>query len=415
MADHESPVEPFKRALAHAARSLAETPDLEVVFSNEGPALYANRAVLPHPPRDLPMKEATRLRGLADQMALWLAHHDRNAHARFKPGGQEAAEAFEAIEHARVEAIGANALGGVRQNLAAALEDLDASVWVDITAPNGTSVEDIASLLKLHHLIAEDIAERNQRSKFREIEGAIHIVMFSVAYANGELTEIEVDLVLSKRSLLTVHDRGWDPFALNQLNGDPGAVLQRGPDFLLYALTDGLVDGLFPVMDAIEDEIDDLQDTVIQKATPATLERLFLLKRELIGLRRATSPAREIFNQLTNRDLALVSQEHLVYFRDVYDHLIRVTDELDNDRDLVAGTLDVYLSTINNNLSVIMKRLTGVTVILAGIGAFAGIFGMSEAGVALSGNEATGFWLVTGIVCGIAIGLAYILHRLDWI
>src|SRR6185312_15795452 len=122
MADHESPTEPFKRALAHAARSLAETPDLEVVFSNEGPALYANRAVLPHPPRDLPMKEATRLRGLADQMALWLAHHDRGAHARFKPGGQEASEAFEAIEHARVEAIGANALGGVRQNLAAALE-----------------------------------------------------------------------------------------------------------------------------------------------------------------------------------------------------------------------------------------------------------------------------------------------------
>src|ERR1700761_377238 len=122
MADHESPVEPFKRALAHAARSLAETPDLEVVFSNEGPALYANRAVLPHPPRALPMKEATRLRGLADQMALWLAHHDKAAHARFKPGGQEAADAFEAIEHARVEAIGANALGGVRQNLAAALE-----------------------------------------------------------------------------------------------------------------------------------------------------------------------------------------------------------------------------------------------------------------------------------------------------
>jgi cobaltochelatase CobT len=122
MADHESPVEPFKRALAHAARSLAETPDLEVVFSNEGPALYANRAVLPHPPRDLPMKEATRLRGLADQMALWLAHHDKTAHARLKPGGQAAGDAFEAIEHARVEAIGANALGGVRQNLAAALE-----------------------------------------------------------------------------------------------------------------------------------------------------------------------------------------------------------------------------------------------------------------------------------------------------
>ena len=89
---------------------------------------------------------------------------------------------------------------------------------------------------------------------------------------------------------------------------------------------------------------------------------------------------REIFNQLTNRDLALIDDDEVVYFRDVYDHLIRLTDELDNYRELVSGTLDVYLSTVNNNLSLIMKRLTGVTVVLAGIGAIAGIFGMSEAG-----------------------------------
>ena len=98
-------------------------------------------------------------------------------------------------------------------------------------------------------------------------------------------------------------------------------------------------------------------------------------------MRRATSPVREIFDQLTNREIAARSTEaEIVYFRDVYDHLIRLTDELDNYRELASGTLDIYLSTINNNLSLIMKRLTGVTVILAGIGAVAGIFGMSEAG-----------------------------------
>jgi len=307
-----------------------------------------------------------------------------------------------------VEIAGADELAGI-------LRDPEARVWVDLTAPEGTSVADITTLLDLHPLIAEDIAERNQRAKFEEIEGTIHIVMFAVHYADREVSTVEVDLVLGERSLLTVHGDGFDPFALDQLRGDAGAVLQRGPDFLLYAITDGLVDALFPVMDAIEDEIDELQDDVIRKATPATLERLFALKRELIGLRRATSPAREIFNQLTNRDLSLVAPANLLYFRDVYDHLIRVTDELDNDRDLVAGTLDVYLSTINNNLSTIMKRLTGVTVILAGIGAFAGIFGMSEAGAAFSGNEAAGFWLVTGIVFSMALGLAWVLHRIDWI
>lgn len=118
----ESPTEPFKRALAHAARSLAETPDLEVVFSGDGPQLLGKRAVLPHPSRDMSPKEAARIRGLADQMALRLAHHDPIAHARARPSSPDGQAAFESIEQARLEAIGANALGGVRANLTAALE-----------------------------------------------------------------------------------------------------------------------------------------------------------------------------------------------------------------------------------------------------------------------------------------------------
>jgi len=118
----ENPTEPFKRALAHAARSLAETPDLEIVFSGEGPQLTGKRAVLPHPPRDLPPKEAARIRGLADQMALRLAHHDILAHAKSRPSSPPAQAVFEAIEQARIEAIGANNLGGVRKNLTAVLE-----------------------------------------------------------------------------------------------------------------------------------------------------------------------------------------------------------------------------------------------------------------------------------------------------
>ncbi|MCF8506102.1 MAG: cobaltochelatase subunit CobT [Caulobacter sp.] len=118
----ESPTEPFKRALAHAARSLAEMADLEVVFSGDGPSLSGNRAVLPHPPRDLTSKEASRIRGMADQMALRLAHHDVATHARNMPSSPVARAVFEAVEQARIEAIGANALGGVRNNLTALLE-----------------------------------------------------------------------------------------------------------------------------------------------------------------------------------------------------------------------------------------------------------------------------------------------------
>jgi len=122
MTQKESPSEVFKRALAHAARSLAEQPDLEVVFSGDGPSLVGHRAILPHPPRELSGVEATRIRGLADQMALRVAHHDGALHAKAKPKSLEGAQVYDALEQARIEAIGANALAGVRDNLAAVLE-----------------------------------------------------------------------------------------------------------------------------------------------------------------------------------------------------------------------------------------------------------------------------------------------------
>ena len=339
---------------------------------------------------------------------------ERASSRRTDPRVTDPEEAWPRIRGVAVTADGSHSIAG-REALVRALQKPECRVWVDLTAPSDVSVDDITQLLDLHPLIAEDIAERNHRAKFEEVEGAIHIVLFAIAYG-GELTSTEIDLVLTKTALLSVHEPSWDPFAVPQLRGDPGSVLKRGPDFVLYTLADAIVDGYFPVLDKLEDEIDGLQDDVIAKPTSWTLEKVFSLKRELIGLRRATSPAREIFNQLTNRDLDLVPTEHIVYFRDVYDHLIRVTDELDNDRELLAGTLDVYLSTVNNNLSTIMKRLTGVTVILAGIGAVAGIFGMSEAGTAIGGGgEGFGFWAVTAIVVMGAAITAMVLRRIDWI
>ena len=206
----------------------------------------------------------------------------------------------------------------------------------------------------------------------------------------------ELDIVLGLGFLLTVHNADWDPRDGHHLAAGVAPVLKHGPDHLLWAIADDLVDGYFPFADQIGDAIDEIQDEVVRKATPDTVERLFKLKRELIQVRRAISPIREVFNQLTNRDENLIDPDELVYYRDIYDHVIRLTDELDNYRELASATLDVYLTQVNNNLSVIMKRLTGVTVILAGIGAVAGIFGMSEAGSALDGGEAPGFWAITG-------------------
>ncbi len=298
--------------------------------------------------------------------------------------------------------------------LAALVARPGARFWIDLSGPDAATLERASSLLGLHPLVVEDIVERNERAKAARLDGTLHLVLFAIDFA-GEVVESEVDFVLARDWLLTSHDQGWDPFEAAQLRPGPAVLLARGPDAVLHAIGDWIVDGYFPVLDRLTDEIDELQDEVVERRTTWTLQRLFVLKRELIRLRRATAPAREIFNQLTNREEGLIRPEQVIYFRDVYDHLIRVTDELDNYRELVAGTLDVYLTSVNNELSNVMKRLTGVTVILAGIGAVAGLFGMSEAGQALAGGEATGFWMVFAATIVAAAVVALVLRRIDWI
>jgi magnesium transporter len=290
----------------------------------------------------------------------------------------------------------------------------EGTLWIDLVHPSPALVADVTGFLGLHPLIAEDIVEGNQRSKIEVTNDHVHVVMFALEVA-GTVTSSEIDMVLGERFLLTVHGSGWDPRSAHHLREGLGPILARGPDHLLWALTDQLVDDYFPALDRLGDAIDALEDRVIAEPTPPTLDQIFELKRELIVVRRAIAPVREIFNQLTNRELALVDAEEILYFRDVYDHLIRLTDELDTHRELVSGTLDAYLSTVNNNLSLIMKRLTGVTVIVAGIGAIAGIFGMSEAGAAFKGAEASGFWLVTFGAILLAAGAWAVLRRIDWI
>ena len=159
---------------------------------------------------------------------------------------------------------------------------------------------------------------------------------------------------------------------------------------MLYAIVDPLVDGYFPVLDRLGDQIDELEDEVVRQPDPEVVERLFRARRELLQVRHTVTPEREVFNQLTNREMGLIAPDRIIYFRDVYDHLIRITDELDTYRELVAGAIETYLSTINNNLSEIMKRLTSITAILAGVGAVAGIFGMSEAASAFQFTEGGG-------------------------
>jgi magnesium transporter len=290
----------------------------------------------------------------------------------------------------------------------------DTRVWIDLEDPDRELLTQLSAMLHIHPLVVDDIIEKNQRAKIEEAGDDLHIVMFGLHYEHERIVKHEIDMVLGRRFLLTAHDAALNPRHAPFMRRDPDAHLDHGVDFTLWALCDWLVDDYFPVFDILGDQIDDLEDMVMQLASPVIVERLFALRKDLLVIRRSVNPVREIFNQLTNRDLPLIAPDRVVYFRDIYDHLIRLTDEMDSYRELVSTTHDIYLSQINNNLSEIMKRLTAVTAVLAGAGALAGIFGMSEAGLAVSFEDLR-FWYVTAAIAVVSVLGFYWFRRIGWI
>ena len=289
----------------------------------------------------------------------------------------------------------------------------DSTVWVDLTEPDAEQMARVADDLGIHPLVIEDILESGARAKLESVDEVLHIVLFAMT-RSGATALHRVDFVIGRRFLVTVHPATWEPHTAHQLRVGMRTVMSRGPDALLWALSDAIVDGYFPIFDQLADEIDDLEDRVA-RPDRAALQTVLEMKRELIKIRHVVAPGREVFNQLTSREYDLISEPQVLYFRDIYDHLIRLTDEFDSFRELTAATIELYLSTVNNNLTVIMKRLTGATVVLAGIAAVAGLFGMSEAGPALAGREGIGFWaisLFTILVAGVVLAL---LRRVGWV
>jgi magnesium transporter len=287
------------------------------------------------------------------------------------------------------------------------------TVWIDLVSPDAAVMDGLASLLGIHPLVVEDIVESNQRAKIEVSDDLVEIVLFAVCGPDDEVAEL--DIVLGKGFLLTVHGPAVDLWSGQHVRLSLAGVMERGSDHLLWAIVDVVVDGYFPFLDRIGDEIDALQDAVVAKPAADTLEHIFALKRKLMTVRRAVVPVREVFNQLTNRELALIDAGEILWFRDVYDHLIRISDEIDNNREMVSGILDAHLSTVNNELSVVVKRLTGITVVVSGVGAIGGLFGMSEAPAAMTGAEGIGFWMVVSFAVAAAVVAIAVLKKIRWI
>jgi len=255
----------------------------------------------------------------------------------------------------------------------------DAHLWFHFDAPTEGELRFLQEDLKIHHLTLEDVVNQNQRPKIESFEDYVYIAIHPLMHSKKwQIEPSELDLLLGRHWIVSVHNGPLPGLIENShIHERLANALGRGTDFLLYTLVDLVVDSYFPILDEIEDEIDSLEDRLLARAKSADMNRLLAFKRSLVHVRRAVGPQREVFNQLTRHEFSFIRPEHLVYFRDVYDHLLRITEELDSLRDILSSALEVHLASTSNQLNVTMKRLAAWGTIFVVITAIAGIYGMN--------------------------------------
>jgi len=259
--------------------------------------------------------------------------------------------------------------------------DSEDRLWVDIQEPEQEIIEPLLEArFGFHELAAEDTLSPNALPKYDSF-AAYDFFIFRTVNVNvsEHVSEtLKISAFLGRNFLFTVHRQGLASAddVWKRLPGDR-RLLSRGPDFLLYSIVDEMVDAYFPLLEQIEECVDDLQDRIFENADEHHLSELLHLKRDINVLRRHSLPQRELLNQISRGDANFVQREHLIYFRDIYDHMFRISETIDVDRDLMTGTMEAYLSVVANRTNEIMKVLTIFSAIMLPLTLIAGIYGMN--------------------------------------
>jgi magnesium transporter len=314
-------------------------------------------------------------------------------------------------------------------NIAAALRDRAATFWVDIDKPEDEDYAILDDVFGFHPLAIEDSINRAQRPKIESYnhvgdachQGYFYMVIHGVDPANvkGRLETQELDMFVSERYLLTIHDEPMGPInhLLARAHADARVVLDPGIDLLLYAILDRLVDAYQPILDDMQDELDELEEEAVTDPRPELLPRIAIKKRELLNLRRIIGPQREVLAQLTRGEVPFIRETTRIYLRDVLDHLVRAVEMIEIYRDLVIGARDIYMSSISNNLNQIMKTLTIITVTALPLTVITSFYGMNFAVPEFQWllDHRAGFWASIVLTLGLIGALVYLFRVKKWL
>lgn len=257
-------------------------------------------------------------------------------------------------------------------------------IWVSLENSSETEINQVLSeVFHFHPLAVEDCLSRGyQTPKVDDFTDYIFLIAHALRPDSNlqSLETMEVNLFIGSNFLVTCFqgEEKMPPVQAiwKRLERDNRLAI-HGPDFLAHAILDALVDDYMPILDEMDEEIEWLEDQVLSTPEPQTLQRILNLKHTVMSLRRIISPQREMINRLTRDEFPQIDRQSRIYFRDIYDHLVRIQDLCENIRDIVSGAMDIYLNSTSLRLNVIMKALTIVSTIFLPLSFVAGVYGMN--------------------------------------
>ena len=296
------------------------------------------------------------------------------------------------------------------------LHDAGRFFWVDLEQPDAEDFAILRDVFQFHPLALEDSEHFGQRAKLDEYGDYVFLVVYGASPDEDRL--VEVHCFYSERFLITIHRDDCPAFSELRARYAKREAPLDDPPRLLYRIVSALVDSFFPTLADLDDRIDELEDAILQRPTDQQLGQLFDMKRALIAMRKVVTPQRDMFASLLSGTGALpgMTPDAERHFRDLYDHLIRISDLVDSYRDLMSGVLDTHLSTVSNRLNVVMKQLTIIATIFLPLSVLTGFFGQNFA------------WMVTritglpvflaagiGLPAAVVIALVVVFRRRGWL
>lgn len=295
----------------------------------------------------------------------------------------------------------------------------DSVSWININGLNNTNeIEKIGDHYGLHPLILEDIVNTSQRPKIDEYESYLFIVVKMLYYDKDDLIVSEqVSFVLGSNYVLSFQEADGDVFdsVRDRIRAKKGRIRNLGPDYLLYALIDSVVDHYYEIIETMGNKIEELEDHLFSGNPKEEITaEIQSLKREVLRVRKAIFPLREVINRIEKIEHKLIHKKTIHFFRDIYDHIVQVSENIDIYREMIWGLMDMYMTTISNKMNEVMKVLTIIATIFIPLTFIAGIYGMNFNNMPELQYKYS-YFILWGIMLILFIGMLFYFKRKKWL